>query len=47
LNTTQFVIRCAFNRTIGESIMPTAFKVEILSICAAFVFMTGVLIAVW
>jgi hypothetical protein len=47
LNTTQFVNRCAFNQTIGESIMSTASKVEILSICAAFAFMTGVLVAVW
>jgi len=27
--------------------MSTAIKVEILSICAAFAFMTGVLVAVW
>jgi hypothetical protein len=32
---------------LGESIMSTASKVEILSICAAFAFMTGVLVAVW
>jgi Na+-transporting NADH:ubiquinone oxidoreductase subunit NqrD len=38
----------AFVRTLLEnSIMSNTIKVEILSICAAFAFITGVLVAVW
>jgi hypothetical protein len=33
--------------SLGDSIMITALKVDILSVLAAFAFMTGVLAAVW